>query len=127
MSELVCLELSVLLWIVHVLAQAGAANAVLPLAYLVGPRDVPMELKGVTAGRAKRALGNYVENLVAFVALDLAFIALHLSAGIWPTVWILARILYLPLYLFGVVYLRSLVWGVSIVAILMMLVRLTFS
>jgi uncharacterized MAPEG superfamily protein len=75
-------------------------------------------------GRAKRALGNYVENFTAFVALDLAFIALHQSGGIWPTVWILARILYLPLYVFGVIYVRSTVWGVSLLAIIMMLIRL---
>ena len=124
MSELVCLELSVLLWVVHVLAQAGAAQAVLPLSYLLSSRDVPAEAKGLLAGRAKRALGNYVENFTAFAALDLAFIALHGSAGTWPTVWIVARILYLPLYLFGVIYLRSLVWGLSLLAIVMMLVRL---
>lgn len=124
MSELVCLELSVLLWVVHVLAQAGAAQAALPLSYLVSSRDVPMEPKGAAAGRAKRALANYVENFTAFVALDLAFIALHWSAGIWPTVWILARIVYLPLYVLGVIYVRSFVWGVSLFAIIMMLIRL---
>ena len=124
MSELVCLELSVLLWVVHVLAQAGAAQAALPLSYLVSSRDVPMEPKGAAAGRAKRALANYVENFTAFVALDLAFIALHWSAGIWPTVWIVARTAYLPLYLFNVVWVRSLVWGVALFALLMMLGRL---
>ena len=40
MSELACLELSVLLWIVHVLVQATAANATLPVSWLVGARDV---------------------------------------------------------------------------------------
>ena len=126
MSELACLELSVLLWIAHVLVQAGAWNATLPHAYLLGARDVPIETKGVLAGRAKRALDNYVENFTAFVALDLAFIALHGSAGLWPTVWIVARIVYLPLYLFGVIYLRSLAWGVGLLAIVMMLMRLAF-
>jgi uncharacterized MAPEG superfamily protein len=126
MSELTCLELSVLLWVVHVLAQAGTANAALPLSYLLSSRDVPLEPKGVLAGRARRALANYVESFTAFVALDLAFIALHGSAGIWPTVWIVARILYLPLYLFNVIYVRTLAWGVSLLAIVMMLIRLAF-
>jgi uncharacterized MAPEG superfamily protein len=127
MSELACLELSVLLWVVHVLVQAGASNAALPLTYLLSARDAPMEPKGVMAGRAKRALENYVENFTAFAALDLAFIALHWSAGIWPTVWIVARIAYLPLYLFNIVYVRSLAWGVGLVAIVMMLVRLAWA
>ncbi len=129
MSELTCLELSVLIWIVHVLVQATALNFTLPTAWLVGARDVPMEPKGAAAelaGRAKRALANYLENFTAFVALDLAFIALHFSAGVWPTVWILARAFYLPLYLFNVVYARSLIWAVSLVALVMMLVRLAF-
>ncbi len=54
-----------------------------------------------SAARSGRST-NYVESFTAFAALDLAFIALHWSAGIWPTVWIVARIVYLPLYLFGV-------------------------
>ena len=124
MTEFVSLELSVVLWVVHVLVQAGAANLALPRAYLVSARDAPVEPKGVMAGRAKRALANYLESFPAFVALDLAFIALHGSAGIWPIVWIVARVAYLPLYLFDVAWVRSLVWGVSLLAILMMLLRL---
>ena len=124
MSELACLELSVLWWIVHVLAQVGASQAELPLSYLLSSRDRPMEPKGVMAGRANRALGNYVQNFAAFATLDLALIALHQSGGVWPTVWLVARIVYLPLYLFDVIYVRSLVWGVSFVAIIAMLVRL---
>jgi len=127
MTELTCLELSVLLWIVHVLVQAGAANAALPISYLLSSRDLPMEPKGVLAGRARRALANYVENFTAFVALDLAFITLHWSAGVWPTVWIVARILYLPLYLFNVIYVRSLAWGVGLAAIVAMLIRLAIA
>lgn len=126
MSELACLELSVLLWLAHVFVQAGALNAALPHSYLVSARDIPIETKDVLAGRAKRALANYVENFTAFAALDLAFIALHGSAGIWPTVWIVARIVYLPLYLFNVTYARSLAWGVGLLAIVMMLIRLAF-
>lgn len=124
MSELKCLELSVLLWVVHVLCEAGAGQSAFPLAYLLSSRDNPLAAQGLIFGRAKRALANYVENFTAFVALDLVFIALHLSAGIWPTVWVVARIVYLPLYLFNVIYVRSIVWGVSLVAILMMLARL---
>ena len=129
MSELTCLELSVLLWVVHVVVQAGTANAALPLSYLLSSRDAPAEPKGSAAemaGRSRRALANYLESFTAFAALDLAFIALHWSAGVWPTVWIIARILYLPLYLFNVIYARTLAWGVSLLAIVMMLIRLAF-
>jgi uncharacterized MAPEG superfamily protein len=72
-SELTCLELSVLLWIAHLVALVGTAAPQLPLSYLMSSRDIPMEPKGLRAGRGKRALANYVENFTAFVALDLAF------------------------------------------------------
>ena len=126
MSELVCLELSVLLWVAHVLIQAGTAQSALSGRYLFSSRDEPPAPKGIVFGRATRALANYVENFTAFAALDLAFIATHQSGGVWPTVWIVARIVYVPLYLFGVVYVRTIVWGVSFVAIVAMLVRLAF-
>jgi|GEM_PF-2164089 len=124
MSELTCLELGVLLWLVHLFVTVGVAQVALPLPWLLSSRDTGMAPKGLLYGRAERAQANYLANFVPFVALDLAFLALHLSAGVWPTVWIVARGLYIPLYLFNVVYVRSLAWGVSLVAIVMMLVRL---
>jgi uncharacterized MAPEG superfamily protein len=123
-SELACLELGVLLWLVHLVVTVGVAQVALPLPWLLSSRDAGMAPKGVLYGRADRAQANYLGNFVPFVALDLAFIALHWSAGIWPTVWIVARLVYIPLYLFNVVYVRTLVWAVSLVAIVMMLVRL---
>ncbi len=124
MSELTCLILSVLLWLTHVLVQAAASGSALPLPYLVSSRDKPAVPQGLAYGRATRALANYVENFTAFVALDLAFIATHHPGFIWPTIWIVARIVYLPLYLFDVTYFRSIAWGVGLLAIVAMLVRL---
>jgi uncharacterized MAPEG superfamily protein len=127
MSELTCLELSVILWLVHVLCQAGIGTKELSARYLFSSRDKSVAPSGVMVGRATRALANYVENLVPFAALDLALIATQHSGAIWPMVWILARIVYLPLYLFDVIYVRSIAWGVGLVAMLMMLARLAAS
>jgi uncharacterized MAPEG superfamily protein len=127
MSELMCLELSVVLWIAHVLCQAGAAQpAGIPPPWLFSPRDKPVAPQGLFYGRATRALANYVENFTAFAALDLAFIATHQPGGWGPTIWIIARILYLPLYLFGVLYVRTIAWTISVIALLMMLARLAW-
>ncbi len=65
-----------------------------------------------------------MENFPAFAALDLAFLATNHPAGIWPTLWIAARIVYLPLYLAGVPYPAPLAWVISVVALVAMLVRL---
>jgi uncharacterized MAPEG superfamily protein len=127
MSELTCLELSVALWVVHVLVQAGVGNAELPSGYLFTSRDKPAAAKGMLFGRATRALTNYVENLTPFVAVALALIVTQRTGGsgaLGATLWILARIVYIPLYLFDIVYARTAVWALSIIGLLMMLSRL---
>jgi len=127
MSELTCLELSVALWLVHVIIQAGVGNLELPFGYLFTTRDKPAATSGLLFGRATRALANYVENFTPFVAVALALIVTQRTGGagaLGATIWILARIVYIPLYLFGVVYARTAVWTISIVGLLMMLGRL---
>jgi uncharacterized MAPEG superfamily protein len=124
MSELTCLQLSVLLWLAHVLCQTATARAEFGDAYLFSPRDEERAPRGLACGRAKRALANYVENLGPFIATDLALIATQHTGGLGATIWILGRIVYLPIYLMGVVYVRTAAWGISIVGLLMMLARL---
>src|ERR1700744_1159230 len=126
MSELTCLELSVALWLVHVLVQATVGNIELPFGYLFTSRDKPAAASGLLFGRATRALANYVENFQPFVAVALApIVPPRTGAGaVGPTIWILAPILYIPIYLFGVVYARTAVWAISIVGLVMMLSRL---
>jgi uncharacterized MAPEG superfamily protein len=126
-SELTCLELSVVLWLVHVLVQAGFGNAQMPSGYLATSRDKPAEARGVLYGRSCRALANYLENFTPFVAVALALIATQRTGGagaIGATIWILARIVYLPIYVLGIIYVRTLVWVISIVGLVMMLARL---
>jgi uncharacterized MAPEG superfamily protein len=130
MSELTCLELSVLLWVAHVLVQAATARAEFGDAYLFTPRDTAPAAKGLACGRATRALHNYVENLGPFIAMALALIATGRHGGLGAagaTIWILARIVYLPIYLAGVIYLRTALWAISVVGLLMMLGRLAFA
>ena len=124
MSELVCLELGILLWIAHVLVQSAFAGSALSPAYLFSPRDQTLQPKGVEYPRATRALGNYIENFAPFVAADLGLIATQHTGGWGATIWIVARIVYIPLYLFGISYARTAAWALSIVGLLMMLARL---
>ena len=124
MNELTCLELSVILWLAHVLTQAITARSEFGDDYLFTPRDQQIKPKGLSVGRATRALHNYIENYVPFVAVDLALIATSHTGGIGATIWIIARIVYLPVYMMGVKYLRTACWAVGIVGLLMMLARL---
>ena len=124
MSELTCLELAVGLWFVHLFCQMGAAGGAFSTAYLFSSRDAQQPPKGLVWGRATRAFANYVENFVAFAALDLGLIVTHHTAGFAPTVWIAARFVYLPIYLFNVIYLRTVVAGIAMICLLVMLWRL---
>jgi uncharacterized MAPEG superfamily protein len=68
--ELVCLELSVVLWIAHLACVIGVGQLAFPRTWLLSSRDLPSVPTGLLFGRANRALANYVENFNAFVALD---------------------------------------------------------
>jgi uncharacterized MAPEG superfamily protein len=74
-------------------------------------------------GRAERALRNFQETWPVFISLALIG---HLAMPDEPLmfwgaiVWFAARIVYLPLYLFGVFMIRSLVWIVSLIGLIIM-------
>ena len=90
---------------------------------VVAHRDEPRRPAGVIAGRAARASANFRETYPAFVALALALAiagdpAGYGLAGAW--LWFAARLVYLPLYLAGVPYIRSLVWLVALVGLAVM-------
>jgi uncharacterized MAPEG superfamily protein len=122
--ELIALELSVVLFLAHVATQTITKRSELGQNYMMGPRDAPRTVQSVTAGRAERALANFLENYPAFIALDLALIATGRTGGWGAILWILARIAYLPIYVTGVPVVRTVCWGLGILALLLMLARL---
>jgi len=114
---------SVLLLFVHIVAQAGFAVPERGLTWNAGPRDDGRPPTGRWAGRAERALANFKETWPAFIALALGLVVAGRAEGAGATgawLWFIARILYLPLYLFGVPWLRTLAYGVSLAGLLMM-------
>jgi uncharacterized MAPEG superfamily protein len=77
-------------------------------------------------GRAERAAANTKENFVLFAALaltaQLAGLGEQATAGAAVFFW--ARVAYLPVYLIGITYVRSLLWGVGIAGLAMMALAL---
>ena len=67
------------------------------------------------AGRADRAARNMIQGMVMFLALVLAAQIAGKTAQIalGATVFFWARLVYWPVYLAGIAYLRTLVWIVS--------------
>jgi uncharacterized MAPEG superfamily protein len=68
------------------------------------------------AGRADRAARNQIEAMVMFLAVVLAAgIADKTSqAALGATIFFWARLVYWPVYLAGIVYLRTLIWFISL-------------
>lgn len=128
-SEIVVLALSILVLVFQIGLQGNLATRERGLGWNAGPRDGMAEPLGTYAGRAQRALDNFKETYPAFLALALALAITDRSGGIgafgaW--LWFVARLGYIPLYLFGVPYIRSLAFVASMLGIALMLVRLVF-
>jgi uncharacterized MAPEG superfamily protein len=126
-TEIVMLGVSVVLLLVQLFLQSIPATLELGGDYRAGPRDETRALRGVFAGRADRAFRNLMETFPVFVALALALVVTGRNGGLGATaaeVWVAVRILYVPLYFIQIPYLRSLVWFVSMFALVAMLVRL---
>ncbi|TNM60812.1 MAPEG family protein [Aliirhizobium smilacinae] len=125
----VVLCLSVVLLLFHILLQGFLATRELGSAWNAGPRDAELAPKSAKAGRAARASKNYQETYPAFIGLllGLAFMGDPTGFGIGGAwVWLIARIAYVPLYLAGIPYIRSLVWMLSLAGLLIMMAALLF-
>ena len=104
--ELWMVVASVVLLFAQITMQALLLTAQLGREYNAGP------LTG-RAGRAKRMVENYLETYPAFIAL--ALVTAVSGGSDWLTqggaaLYIVGRIIYIPLYLRGIAYFRSMVW-----------------
>ncbi|CDI09603.1 MULTISPECIES: MAPEG family protein [Agrobacterium] len=121
--------LSVLLLVVHVMLQGMTATKEFGLEWNAGPRDGSREPKGRLSGRASRASANFRETYPAFLALAFGVIMAGDPAGLALTgawIWLICRVIYIPLYLAGIPYIRSFVWLGSMLGLALMFVVLMF-
>ncbi len=122
--ELTTLALAGLLQVVQFCIYSVLAQMQVGTKYAASSRDTPRELTG-KAGRAQRALNNHFEGLILFTA---AVVVVTLSGQSTATtqtcayLYLAARIVYLPAYLFGWTPWRSLIWAVGLIATAVMLI-----
>jgi uncharacterized MAPEG superfamily protein len=126
-TEIVMLGLGTVLLLLQMFLQSVSSAIELGGGYKAGPRDDTRVVRSVIAGRADRAFRNLLETFPIFAALALALVITGRNGGLGELgaqVWIVMRILYVPLYLIQIPFARSVVWFASIFALVAMLVRL---
>ena len=125
-TEIWVLGWSAVLLLVMIVAQATAGSDLGPT-YLFSPRDEKRESRSVIAGRLSRSVRNMLETYPAYIAIVVALVVTGKTGGLAATgamLWLVARVLYVPIYAFGIPVVRTLVWLASIVGLILMLVRL---
>jgi len=124
-------ELSLLLWaglltlVQAVIAVQGALMQV-GLPALASNREGMPEIKG-WGGRAARAHRNMLENLVLFSILVVAAVVSGKTNDmtlLGAQIFLYARIAYAAVYIAGLPWVRTAVWGVSVVGLAIIFVQL---
>src|ERR1700757_1084002 len=123
-NEFQLLGLAVLLGFVQLAWAAIAARQQQGLAWARGPRDEDRPVTGIAA-RLERAFRNYMETFPLFAVAVIANLTTDTKSPfasqlVWwgSLIYVLARIVYVPLYAAGVPGLRTLVWFVSVLGLL---------
>lgn len=123
------LDLQLLAWtlvltFVYIFAPAAARTIKYGSKWNAGPRDGAMPSPGVIAERLDRAQKNLFETLPIFIG---AVLAAHVGGAdmgltvLGAQLYLASRIVFLPLYAFGVPYLRSAAWMVGLAGIVIIL------
>jgi uncharacterized MAPEG superfamily protein len=125
-TEIAVIGWSVILLILHIVAQAVALTKDAGPAYALGSRDATKEVSPLT-GRLTRGLRNFLETYPAFIALALALAVTGKHGGLGATgalIWFWARLVYVPIFAAGIGGVRTAVWSVSMIGLVLMLIRL---
>ena len=123
-TELIALAWGCLLAIVHIWLPIRAKTAQYGLKWNMGPRDEAQAPPSAMAGRLERAQANFFETFPIMIAA-VAIVSFAVLESRWTAIgawlWLGARVLYLPLYAFGVPVARSLAWTASVLGIALVL------
>ena len=93
----------------------------------MGPRDTTRRELSPVSARLERAFKNYMETFAFFAAAVLIAHALNIHSAL--TVWgaalyFFARLAYVPVYALGISAIRTAIWALSMVGILMIVIAL---
>ncbi len=124
--DLTYLVWAVALTIVHLLVATVGASTQFAIPVLVGNREAAVEGRG-WVGRAQCAHRNMLESLALFAALVLVA---HVSGrandmtALGAAIFFYSRVAYALVYWFGIIWVRTLLFTVAIVGLLLILKQL---
>jgi uncharacterized MAPEG superfamily protein len=122
-------EITVLAWgcvlaLLHVFAAVQVKTRQYGTAWNLGSRDEELPPARPVVGRLARAQANFFETFPLMIAA-VAMVSITGLNNRWTAIgamlWLGGRAAYLPLYAFGVRYLRSLAWAAGLAGIVMVL------
>jgi uncharacterized MAPEG superfamily protein len=124
--ELILLVWSVALALVQMLVAVSGATLQFGLSDLAGNRENLPPASG-WAGRAQRAHRNMLENLVLFAVLVLATEITNKNnamTGYGAQMFFSARVIYAIIYVIGLPWLRTGVWVISVIGLIVIFLQL---
>lgn len=127
--ELLCLAWAVILGLVHIILASHVRTKELGVAWNMSARDAEFPHLSALAGRLARAQTNFFETFPLFAAAIL-MVAVTQTYSVYSylgaLIYLIARVIYLPLYALGIPKVRTGVWLVSILGLLLVLLPLLF-
>lgn len=94
-----------------------------PLSYNLSSRDKEVKIP-VVSGRGIRALKNLKESLFVFIPVSILSIITDVDVVMAATIWLVLRVVYTFLYYFGISYLRTIIWFLSVICLFDMAIRI---
>ncbi len=89
------------------------------LNFLLGNREGEVE-ESAMVGRTRRANNNLLESLPVFFTLAILSLILEVDIYNLAMYWLALRALYFLTYIFGLIYIRTLLWFGALVCLIMM-------
>jgi len=89
------------------------------LKYFLSSRDENTKIS-TQAQRANRALKNLLETFPIFIGITLLSLIKDVDNSTIALFWLIFRIIYVPVYVLGINYLRTGIWTASLICLILM-------
>lgn len=122
--EIKMLACSIVLGLLYVMLAGALGIAERGLLWNLGNRDAESRPLAGASARAGRASWNFLESFPFFAAAVLAALITNRNSAataLGSQLYFWGRLVYLPVYVIGIPYLRTLIWAVSFAGLVLVL------